>query len=160
MSKLSPHFEGMLGCNNNESEKFLIMKPLFFILPLLILQIAACDERGHDERSAFVHKFITSVYQYTDFYKKSLPHMPADAALELNTYRTMMTEEFEFVRYDKFFGSYEYYVRFTNGYSGVAYVSDKDGALVAQGFHIYSPEWGGGIQRHHNNRVPGIRGQY
>jgi hypothetical protein len=116
---------------------------LFRILLLLIVAITACDDRGHDARSEFVRNFVASIYKDTSFFRESFPHMPANAAREMNTYRTMMTEEFEIVRYDKFLGSYEYYVKFSNGSYGLVYLSETDGAIIARGFHVYSSEWGG-----------------
>lgn len=91
-------------------------------LTLLLVACASCDV-GRVEREEFVRAFVHSAFDGTEFHRQ---HWEAGHEYDVAAMRPRMSPEFEIIRWDRFgfvpgFGSYEYYLRFSNGARGVVY---------------------------------------
>jgi hypothetical protein len=102
----------------------------------ILLVLFGCHATSDEaKRREFVSMFLASIYQDTDFYKKYLNQLHLD---ELGDSRSRMTAGFEIDRSDhSAFGPYEYYVKFSNGATGVVYVAEEGGEIRSAGFYVY-----------------------
>lgn len=94
----------------------------------LALAIACTSPRETEARREFVRSFVMSVYEGSEFYRD---HLLQAHALETEKARFQMSSSFEIVHEDVTSmaewpaSGFEYYLRFSNGASGVLWLQEK-----------------------------------